>query len=141
MLQVKQIKYQSIKFCMSFFIPLGVELHRGHGGKDTEVSERAQTMPGVRSRGAQLLETAFERARGPAQRRLRLRSLLQDTQPPLCRVGWVPLFQFNYVGMPQKPIIFLPFLRLAPILFSTREDCFMNPGTKPNQWKSVSCYT
>lgn len=87
--------------------PLGVELHCGHGGKDTEVGERAQAMPGVRSRRAQLLETAFERAGGPTQRRLRLRSVLQDTQPPLCRAWWV---QFNYVGMPQKPMILLSFL-------------------------------
>lgn len=77
--------------CMSLHL-LGAELHRGHGGKDPEVSERAQTMPGVRSRGAQLLEAAFQRAGGPTQRRLWLGSLLQDAQPALCGVGWVPLY-------------------------------------------------
>lgn len=39
---------------------LGAELYRGHGGKNTAVSKRTQTLSGVRSRGAELLEATFE---------------------------------------------------------------------------------
>lgn len=73
---------------MSFLNHLiGSELHCGYGGEDAAVSERAQAVPGVRPRGAQLLETALQRAGGPTQGRLWLGSLLQDTQPTLGRVG------------------------------------------------------
>lgn len=38
---------------------VGAQLHRRHGGEDPEVCERAPTVPGVGSRGAQLLAAAF----------------------------------------------------------------------------------
>lgn len=112
--------------------PLGAQLHRGHGGEDPQVGERAPTVPGVGSRGAQLLAAALQRAGGPSQGRLQLGSLLQDPQPALGRVGWVALcvsfFYFFFhlfflsfffpagVGPPQKPIASSPSLRVAPIV-------------------------
>lgn len=71
----------------AFFHLVGAELHCGYGGEDAAVRERAQAVPGVRPRGAQLLETALQRAGGPTQGRLWLSALLQDTQPTLGRVG------------------------------------------------------
>lgn len=44
----------------SFFHLVGAELHCGYGGEDAAVRERAQAVPGVRPRGAQLLETALQ---------------------------------------------------------------------------------
>ncbi len=40
--------------------------------------------------------------------------------PHSAESGGYSYFQFNYVGMPQKPIILLSFLRLAPIVFHKR---------------------
>lgn len=87
---------------------VGAQLHRRHGGKDPEVGERAQTVPGVGSRGAQLLAAALQRAGGPSQGRLQLGALLQDPQPALGRVGWVPLC-VAFFGL------FLLFVALAPV--------------------------
>lgn len=78
--------YTNSPHCSNSFVPLGAELYSGHGGKDTEVSERAQTVPGGRSGGAELLEAPLQRAGGPSQRRIGLCSVLQDAQPPLCRI-------------------------------------------------------
>lgn len=50
-----------INACMRSLIHLvGAELHCGYGGEDAAVGERAQAVPGVRPRGAQLLETALQ---------------------------------------------------------------------------------
>lgn len=126
------------KMLCVFLHLLGAELHCGHGGKDTEVSECTPTMPGVGSRGAQLLEAAFQRAGGPTQRRLWLRPLLQDTQPALCRDGWVLLFSVMMVCRRNQQCCrhFCDWC-----LLSTRGDFFMYPGMIPNQSKSVSRYT
>lgn len=121
-----------------FFRLLGAELHCGHGGKDTEVSECTQTMPGVRSRGAQLLEASFQRAGGPTQRRLCLRPLFQDAQPTLCRDGWVLLFSVMMVCRRNQQCC-RHFCDCR--LLSTRGDFFMHHGMIPNQSKSVSRYT
>lgn len=48
---------QSVNVCLGL---VGVELYCGHGGKNAAVSERAQKMPGGRSGGTELLETALK---------------------------------------------------------------------------------
>lgn len=142
--------------------PLGAQLHRGHGGEDPQVGERAPTVPGVGSRGAQLLAAALERAGGPSQGRLQLGSLLQDPQPALGRVGWVPLcvsfFFFFFFHLFFLPFFSLPasVRRRNPLrrrrpcewrpLFPMKGDSptppttlltLMYTGWKPNQQKSV----
>lgn len=133
---------------------VGAQLHRGHGGEDPEVGERAQTVPGVGSRGAQLLAAALQRAGGPSQGRLQLGALLQDPQPALGRVGWVPLcasfFFFFYLfllfcctgaGPPQKPITSSPSLRVAPIVSHEGRPPPATTLTQPHPQHSTLMYT
>lgn len=151
-------KLSRLMTCFLASTLVGAELHRGHGGEDPEVGERAQAVPGVGSRGAQLLAAALQRAGGPSQGRLQLGALLQDPQPTLGRVGWVPLCLFFFflfafccsgAGRPQKPVTPSPSLCEWRPLFPTKGDptpptispttllTLMYTGREPNQQKFV----
>lgn len=141
---------------------VGAQLHRRHGGEDPQVGERAQAVPGVGSRGAQLLAAALQRAGGPSQGRLQLGALLQDPQPTLSRVGWVSAlclyFWFAFcctgAGPPQKndhaATVFasgahcFPWRETTPLPRPTQPTIspttlltLMYTGWKPNQQKFV----
>ena len=43
--------------------PPAAELHHGHGGEDTALTDGAAAVPGGRPRGAQLLDSTIQRRR------------------------------------------------------------------------------
>lgn len=119
------------------------ELHHGHGGENAALANSAETVPGGRPRGAQLLDPPLQRRRGAEEGRHQWP--VQAAEPGGAgeqHLRWVKTFVFQLFQGKYcwSPVIF--FISLIYLFFNeTPKEKFSIAASFPPQKSTGSCCT